>query len=117
MASRARWVLATAASSLALTACLPNRFVTGWVPYWGPSSGKAVIDNDDSAALMGEVSMMWYGTDDDATVDLMSSATNLANVVASTRAQGLAVIPTVFDTQPAGIMRGILHDPFQRALH
>ena len=117
MASRARWVLAAAASSLALTACLPNRFVTGWVPYWGPSSGKAVIDNDDSAALMGEVSMMWYGTAANGSVPLMSSATNLASVVASTRAQGLAVIPTVFDSQPAGVMRGILHDPFARAVH
>ena len=117
MVRAARVALVAAAASTVLSACLPNRFVTGWVPYWGPNSGKAVIDNDDAAALMSEVSLMWYGTDDDATVDLMGSNTSLTSVVASIRAQGLPVIPTIFDSQPAGVMRGILHDPFARAAH
>lgn len=116
MASRARWALA-AGSLLVLSACQPNRFVTGWVPYWGPNAGKAAIDNDDAASMMSEMSMMWYGTDDDGTVDLLSSGSNLASVVASARAQGLPVIPTIFDSQPAGVLRGIIADPTKRANH
>lgn len=116
-ARSARRALLAAACAVALSACEPNRFVTGWVPYWGGSAGRAVIDNDDAASLIGEVSMMWYTTDDDGTIDLMASQSSLNTTVASARAQGLPVIPTIFDGQPKGVMRGILANSFNRAAH
>lgn len=117
MVARSRWVFVAAITSLVLSACQPNRFVTGWVPYWGGGAGRAVIDNDDASQLIGEVSMMWYGTNADTTLNLKASASSLATTVASARAQGLPVLPTIADSQPAGVMRGILANPATRATH
>lgn len=60
MASRARWAL-SAAALLVLTACQPNRFVSGWVPYWGASRGAATLSDTNASPLYSEVSMLWYG--------------------------------------------------------
>lgn len=100
-----------------LSACDPNRFVTGWIPSWGISNGRAVIDDDGAASLFGEVSLMFYGTDDDTTIDLSTSQANVDTAVASVRAQGLPVVPSIFDGQPAGVMRAILDDPARRTQH
>ena len=116
MAARARWV-PLAAALLALTACQPNRFVSGWVPYWGASRGSATVADTDVASLYSEVSMLWYGTAANGTVPLLGGATSLASTVAAARAAGLPVIPTIYDSSPAGTMRTILADPFARANH
>lgn len=100
-----------------LTACEPNRFVTGWIPSWGITSGRAVIDDDGAASLFAEVSLMFYGTDDDGTIDMSTSQANIDAAVASARAQGLPVVPSIFDVQPAGVMRAILDDPARRTQH
>ncbi len=100
-----------------LSSCQPNRFTSGWIPYWGGTSGRAIIDNPDIASLYAEVSMLWYGTAPDGTLPLIGTSSGLASTVASARAQGLAVIPTIFDSSPAGTMRAILADPFSRANH
>ena len=100
-----------------ITACDPNRFVTGWIPSWGITSGRAVIDDDGAASLFAEVSLMFYGTDDDGTIDLSTSQANIDSAVASARAQGLPVVPSIFDVQPAGVMRAILDDPARRTQH
>ncbi|MEY4173566.1 MAG: hypothetical protein RI900_731, partial [Actinomycetota bacterium] len=116
MAARARWALSVAAL-LVLTACQPNRFVSGWVPYWGASRGAATVADADVAALYSEVSMLWYGTRADGGVPLLGGATALGTTVAAARAAGLPVIPTIYDSSPAGTMRTILADPFARANH
>ncbi|MFM7685146.1 MAG: glycosyl hydrolase family 18 protein [Actinomycetota bacterium] len=116
MATRARWAL-SAAALLVLTACQPNRFVSGWVPYWGASRGSATVADADVAALYSEVSMLWYGTAANGTVPLLGGATSLANTVAAARAAGLPVIPTIYDSSPAGTMRTVLANPFTRANH
>ncbi|MEY4173768.1 MAG: hypothetical protein RI900_933 [Actinomycetota bacterium] len=71
----------------------------------------------DVASLYSEVSMLWYGTASNGTVPLLGGATSLANTVAAMRARGLPVIPTIYDSSPAGTMRTILADPFARANH
>ena len=106
-----------AAAALALSACQPNRFVSGWVPYWGTTAGRSTLDNPDIAPLLTDVSMMWHGTAADGTITTLSSTTNLNSVIASARVQGLPVVPTIFDTTAAGVMRGILHNTTNRAAH
>lgn len=110
-------LLAGVALSVLVSACEPNRFVTGWVATWTATSGRAVIDDPGSSSLLGEVSPMWFVTDDDATVDQSGSSTNLSAVVSSLRAKGLPVVPAIFDSQPSGVMRRILDDPTQRRRH
>ncbi|HTH06111.1 MAG TPA: hypothetical protein VL916_09580, partial [Ilumatobacteraceae bacterium] len=60
MAGRARWALVAAAVAMVLSACEPNRFVTGWIPYWDAGDGQDTVADDDQAALLGEVSLMWH---------------------------------------------------------
>ena len=100
-----------------LTACQPNRFVSGWIPYWGGTNGKATIANADVASLYSEVSLLWYGTSANGTLPLLGNASTLTSAVATARAAGLPVIPTIFDSSPAGVMRGIIADPYARANH
>lgn len=100
-----------------LTACQPNRFVSGWIPYWGGTNDKATIANADVASLYSEVSLLWYGTSANGTLPLLGNASTLTSAVATARAAGLPVIPTIFDSSPAGVMRGIIADPYARANH
>lgn len=100
-----------------LTACQPNRFVSGWIPYWQASSGRATVQNADVAGLYSEVSLLWYGTAANGTLPLMASKSSLDTTIAAVRAAGLPVIPTVFDSSPKGTMRAILKDPARRSAH
>ncbi len=115
MATRTRWVFAVAA--LVLSACQPNRFVSGWVPYWGGPDGRTTINDPEAALLLSDVSMLWFQTDDDGTVDSYGSNASLQATIDATRAQGLPVIPAIFDSTATGVMSGILADPVKRAGH
>jgi len=75
------------------------------------------VADTDVASLYSEVSMLWYGTAANGTVPLLGGATSLASTVAAARAAGLPVIPTIYDSSPAGTMRTVLADPFARANH
>ncbi|MFM2077349.1 MAG: hypothetical protein RJA49_1239, partial [Actinomycetota bacterium] len=100
-----------------LSACQPNRFVSGWIPYWQASSGRATIGNADAASLYGDVSLMWFGTAADGSVPLLASSTSLATTVATARLSGLPVIPTIFDSSAPGVMKGLLSTPGGRNTH
>ena len=115
MTSRVRWLVVVAA--LALSACQPNRFFSGWVPYWGGAAGRQAISDPNASTLFSEVSLSWYGTNADTTVPLVGSFSELTKAVAAGRTSGIAVIPTVFDSTGPGVMRGIIHDPIRRAAH
>jgi len=112
---RARWAFAVAA--IVLSACQPNRFVSGWVPYWGASNGRATISNAQVGPLLDDVSMLWYGVNNDGTISTLGSASSLQTTVDVARAQGLPVIPTIFDSSAAGVMSGIIADPVTRESH
>ena len=115
MASRRRWALIVGV--LALAGCDANRFVSGWIPYWNSTSGRATIENSSAALLYSDVSPMWYGTAADGSIVATSSTTTLATTVAAARAQGLPVIPAIFDGTATGVMSAILANPTSRANH
>jgi len=116
MVKRTRWVVAVAAA-LVLTACQPNRFVSGWVPYWNASRGASTLANADVASLYSEVSLMWFGTAGDGSVPLMASSSSLASTVAAARAAHLPVIPSIFDSSAPGVMKALIADPARRNAH
>lgn len=100
-----------------VTACEPNRFVTGWVPWWGGSAGREIIDDPGGAALFGEVSLFWYATAAGGAIERLGSSTSLQTTITSLRAQGLPVVPTITDGTAAGVMSAVLDNPTSRALH
>jgi spore germination protein YaaH len=110
-----RWYVLVAA--LALSACQPNRFFSGWVPYWGGAASRQAITDPNASALFSDVSLMWYSTNPDGSVSLMASASELAKAVTAARASGIPVLPTIFDSNGRGVTRAIIHDPVRRAAH
>ena len=110
-------------AALLLTACQPNRFVSGWITYWSATGGRATVGDSTISPLFSEVSLLWYGTTPsgsttaDGKIHPLSSTSNLATTVATIRGQGLPVIPTIFDSAAAGQLKGILADQITRADH
>lgn len=97
---RTRWAALVAAALLltivsvptsAATPTSPNRFVSGWIPYWQTTSGGAVISNASSSPLLSEVS-------------LFGSTTKLDALVGTAHAAGLPVFQTLFSSSTAGFM-------------
>ena len=115
--SPARRAIGVALATLVLSACQPNRFVSGWVPYWQSSDGTAAI-NSDAASAMGEMSPFWYSaTGSSATITRTGSASALATVMSALRAQGLPVVPSITDGTSAGVMSALIANPSARATH
>jgi len=105
------------AAVLTLTACQPNRFVSGWIPYWEATDGTAAINNPDAAGLFGEVSLFWYGARADGTIGINGSQSALTSTINALRAKGLPVVPTIVDGTSKGVMYGILGNSTSRAQH
>ncbi|MDO8392208.1 MAG: glycosyl hydrolase family 18 protein [Actinomycetota bacterium] len=105
------------AAVMTLSACQPNRFVSGWIPYWESTDGTTAIKNADASTLFGEVSLFWYGARADGTIGLNGSQSTLTATVSALRAKGLPVVPTIADGTGKGVMKGILADPTSRARH
>jgi len=97
----------------ALTA--PANFVSGWVPYWGKDPSRAAIINRSSS--IGDVSPLFYGTNNDGTLKLLGPQAQLDATIQATREAGRPLIVGVFDSTAAGVMSGILADPATRAFH
>lgn len=104
----------------ALSSCTPNRFVTGWIPWWGPNDGTKATSDAQATNLFGEVSLFWYGTRTDGSIALNTpngSTTSLNTTVASLRAKGLPIVPTIADGTAAGTMSTILANATKRTAH
>ena len=97
----------------ALTA--PNHFVSGWVPYWGTATSRAAIINRSDS--IGDVSPLFYGTNDDGTLRLLGPQAQLDATVQATRNAGRPLIVGIFDSAAAGVMTGILADAATRTAH
>lgn len=105
----------------ALAGCEPNRFVTGWLPYWGGSGARAGFEDDQSTLLFSEVSPFWFEargpTGTVAIVGTEGGSGGLNAAVSAARGRGLPVIPSITDGTGKGVMAGILDDPAKRAVH
>lgn len=69
----------------------PNRFVTGWIPYWQATSGGATVNGSTSAPLLSEVS-------------LFGSSAALDSITTSAHNTGLPVFQTLFSSSTDGFM-------------
>ena len=105
------------AAALLLTSC-QTQFVGGWMPWWQSTADRAeeLATIAAAAPLLNEVSPFWYAAHG-ANIDLLGNGTTLDNTVASLRACGLKVMPSIVDGNGKGVMAGILADPAQRTNH
>ena len=92
--------------------------VTGWMPTWATSTALAGIEGNSD--LVGEASPFWYqakAAKGSVTVSTSLSDSTRAEVLASLRARGVAVIPSVADGSAARAMAEILKSAPARAAH
>jgi spore germination protein YaaH len=82
---------------IALSACNPNRFVSGWVPYWGATEGRAGFMDPNATTMFQDISPFWYTALPDGTIGLVGTASALKTTVDAAHAQGLTVLPSITD--------------------
>ena len=59
---------------IALSACNPNRFVSGWVPYWNATDGRAGFTDPGATAMFTDISPFFFSALPDGTIGLVGSA-------------------------------------------
>jgi spore germination protein YaaH len=107
-----------AAALLALTACNPNRFVSGWVPHWAASEGRAGFTNAAATPMFSDISPFFFtATAPEGAPVNVGSETQLKLTVDAAKARGLKVLPSITDGTGKGVMAAILADPPSRAAH
>ncbi len=116
---RAVWratIVATAV--IALSACTPNGFISGWVPYWNASQGRAAYTTPAATPMFKDISPFFYSAQVDGTIALVGSATQLKTTVDTAQARGIKVLPSITDGSGKWIMATvILANTTSRAQH
>lgn len=117
MVRRFATVLVAAFGALTLSACEPNRFVSGWIPYWEANDGQVAVRDPDASTLFSEISPMWYGLGGNGTIVALTGTSTLDAAVAAARQRGVPVIPSIYDSTSAGVMSSVIANPTLRAQH
>ena len=103
---------------LALSACTPNGFISGWVPYWNAPQGRAAYTTPAATPLFKDISPFFYSALSDGTISLVGSATQLKTTVDTAQARGIKVLPSITDGSGKWIMANvILANTTSRAQH
>jgi HAD superfamily hydrolase (TIGR01509 family) len=95
----------------------PDILVDAWVPYFELPDAEATLATQ--GGLIRQVSPVWFSAQDATTISVNSNLSTeaTAQFVASARAAGSKVVPSIVDELPAGGMAAILADPASRAAH
>lgn len=93
----------------------PAHFVSGWVPYWGTTASRDAIINRSNS--IGDVTPLFYGTNNDGTLRLLGPQAQLDATITATRNAGRPLIVGIFDSTGPGIMSGLLDNPSTRTAH
>jgi spore germination protein YaaH len=105
-----------AAVMIVLSACNPNRFVSGWVPYWSATQGRAGFTAVPS--MFTDVSPFFYTALPDGNIGLVGSQAQLNQTVTDAQARGIKVLPSITDGSGKWMMSTvILAIPSNRAQH
>ncbi|MEO8265639.1 MAG: glycosyl hydrolase family 18 protein [Ilumatobacteraceae bacterium] len=117
--STAPWratIVATA--MIALSACTPNGFISGWVPYWNAPQGRVAYTTPEATPLFKDISPFFYSAQADGTIALVGSATQLKTTVDTAQVRGIKVLPSITDGSGKWIMATvILANTTSRAQH
>lgn len=102
---------------IALSACNPNRFVSGWVPHWNAPEGRAGFSDPAATSMFSDVSPFFFSALPDGTIALVGTATQLNTTVHQAHIRGLHVLPSITDGTGKLVMAAILADPASRTAH
>ncbi len=103
---------------IALSACTPSGFISGWVPYWNATQGRVAYMTPAATPMFKDISPFFYSAQVDGTIALVGSATQLKTTVDTAQARGLKVLPSITDGSGKWIMATvILANTTSRAQH
>jgi Glycosyl hydrolases family 18 len=106
------------AAMIALSACNPNPFVSGWAPYWTGAQGRAGFSDPRVTPMFSDISPFFFSALADGTIGLVGSATQLNLTIDAAHTRGLKVLPSITDGSGKLTMATvILADPTARAQH
>ena len=93
-----------------------HRGLSGWVPYWESTDGRAAfLAHSD---LFEELSPFWHSAQGGPSdIVLKATASTLNSVVQAGRSRGVPVVPTITDGNGPLITAGYLADPTARSQH
>lgn len=111
---------AMVAAAVPASASSPQPIVTGWLPYWTTSA--SLSSYTANADLFSDVSPFWHDTANGSTPGTVTIidhniGQNKAQVMATLRAQGKPIIPSITDGTSKLYMSGVLQNPATRAAH
>ena len=93
---------------IVLSACNPNRFVSGWVPYWNAPEGRLGFSDPQASTMFNDVSPFFYSALPDGTIGLVGSATQLKTTVDAAHARGINVLPSITDGSGKWMMATVI---------
>ncbi|MEP7201702.1 MAG: glycosyl hydrolase family 18 protein [Ilumatobacteraceae bacterium] len=99
-------LLATA--MVALSACMPSRFINGWVPYWDAPDGRVGFSDPANAGMFNDVSPFFFSALPDGTIGLVGSASQLKTTVDAAHARGINVLPSITDGSGKWVMATVI---------
>jgi spore germination protein YaaH len=102
---------------IVLSACNPNRFVSGWVPYWNAPEGRAGFSDPAASAMFADVSPFFYSAQPDGSIVMVGSVGQLNTTVHEAHIRGIKVLPTITDGSGKLVMAAIMADLPSRAQH
>jgi spore germination protein YaaH len=115
---RARWrATSIAAAMIALSACTPAGFISGWVPYWNAPQGRVAYMNPDATPMFKDISPFFFSAQPDGTIVLVGASGQLTTTVHEAHIRNLTVLPSITDGSGRLTMTTILADPATRAQH
>ncbi len=107
-----------AAAMIGLSACNPNRFISGWVPYWNATEGRAGFTDPQATTMFSDISPFFFSALPDGTIGLVGSAGQLNATVHEAHIRGLMVMPSITDGSGQWMMATvILANTTSRAQH
>jgi spore germination protein YaaH len=106
------------AAMIVLSACNPNRFISGWVPYWNAPDGRLGFTNSAATSMFKDISPFFYSAQPDGTIALVGSQSELTKTVNAAHDRGITVLPSITDGSGKWVMATvILANTTSRAQH
>jgi spore germination protein YaaH len=105
-----------AVAMVALSSCRVG-FISGWVPNWAPTEGRAAFTNPQVTSMFSDISPFFFTANADGTVGLTGSATALNTTIDEAKIRSLKVLPSITDSSGTLVMAAIVADPAARAAH
>jgi spore germination protein YaaH len=93
---------------IVLSACNPNRFVSGWVPYWSATEGRLGFSNAEATTMFSDISPFFFSALPDGTIGLVSSESQLKLTVDAAHQHGLTVLPSITDGSGKWMMATVI---------